>query len=260
MAVDARTLTHITFATRGFHRAIAVLKRTARRHGVSDLRVYGPEHPAVVALRRAHPAIMKERRGAGYWLWKPAILLDAMASLPDGVPILYTDAGLAYENSPAPLLSLLQDQEVVTFSNTPDRVQRLWTKRDCFVLLDADRPEEWERRQLDAAVLLMRNGPRARALMAEWATAMRDPRTLTDQPNQCGLPNLAGFIEHRHDQSVLTIVAARNGVPVLPMPMSGRSGEVPYGAVFLQHRLHARRGSPFDWLRLAVRLRLLPFG
>ena len=37
----------------------------------------------------------------------------------------------------------------------------------------------------------MRNGPRARALMAEWAAAMRDRRALTDQPNQCGLPNLA---------------------------------------------------------------------
>ena len=69
-----------------------------------------------------------------------------------------------------------------------------------------------------------------------------------------------GFIEHRHDQSALTIVAARNGAPALPMPVSGRSGEMPYGAVFFQHRMQAGRGSLADWLRLAVRLRVLPFG
>jgi len=56
------------------------------------------------------------------------------------------------------------------------------------------------------------------------------------------------------------IVAARNGVPALPMPIGGRSGEMPYGAVFLQHRLHDGRGSSADWLRLAVRLRVLPLG
>ena len=258
METETGAITHVTFGTKEFRQAIGLLKRTASRYGVKDVRIYGPEHGAIMKLAREQPGIMSQRRGAGYWLWKPTILLHAMASLPDGAIVIYTDAGVAYDASPSPLVQLLRTEDVITFSNFPTHLQRIWTKRDCFILLGADRQEEWERRQLDAAVLLIRNSARARELLTEWGAAMADPRVLTDQPNECGLPNLDGFIEHRHDQSVLTIVAARNAVPVLPMPMHRRSKQMPYGAIFLQHRM--RDDVPrSEWLRLANRLRVAPW-
>ena len=35
---------------------------------------------------------------------------------------------------------------------------------------------------------------------------------LTDAPNTCGKPNLDGFIEHRHDQSILTLLKEKHGI------------------------------------------------
>ena len=50
---------------------------------------------------------------------------------------------------------------------------------------------------------------------AEWLRHAQDERNLTDAPNQCGLPNYPGFVEHRHDQSILSLLGRREGVAVV---------------------------------------------
>ena len=47
---------------------------------------------------------------------------------------------------------------------------------------------------------------------------MRDPRILCDGPNTCGLPNFEGFRDHRHDQSITTILAMKHGIETFPSP------------------------------------------
>jgi hypothetical protein len=72
--------------------------------------------------------------------------------------------------------------------------------------------------------------------------AIRDPAVLTDAPNVCGLPNLEGFVEHRHDQSVLTIMAQRWGIrtfraPSHPPELEKQDGAPgPYKRLFYQHK------------------------
>ena len=46
--------------------------------------------------------------------------------------------------------------------------------------------------------------PATRHLVAEWLRYARDPRVVTDIPNQLGLPDFDGFIDHRFDQSILS--------------------------------------------------------
>ena len=40
----------------------------------------------------------------------------------------------------------------------------------------------------------------------------------SDRPNVCGLHNLPGFIEHRHDQSILSLLALRDQLEVIRHP------------------------------------------
>src|SRR3546814_3032631 len=47
--------------------------------------------------------IRRQRRGFGYWLWKPFIIADAMDSVPDGTILMYTDAAVVYQADAAPL-------------------------------------------------------------------------------------------------------------------------------------------------------------
>ncbi|TGR67577.1 hypothetical protein EN866_40605, partial [Mesorhizobium sp. M2D.F.Ca.ET.223.01.1.1] len=91
---------------------------------------------------------MAQPRGAGYWLWKPFITLDMMDRVPDGTPVLYSDAALTFIADPAPMIALSRQHPVCLFRMSGPILQSVWTKRDCFVEMDADREEFWSLPQL----------------------------------------------------------------------------------------------------------------
>ena len=226
--------------------------------------IYTPESPVVRRMLAENPWLSLDARGAGYWLWKSYILLDALDRVPEGSLVLYTDVAVYYVAPPEDMLRLAEERDIVLFEHhSPDWTQSVFTKRDCLVLLDADRPEDWHRRQLDAAFQLYRAGPRARAFLTEMCETMRDPRVLTDDENTCGKPNLPEFRDHRHDQSVLTIMAARHGIETFrnpSAPTSANDKRSVYPKVFHHHR---RRNAGFlrrqKW-RLKDAIRTLIYG
>jgi hypothetical protein len=207
---------HVSFGTDNFSQALSRLHRSAKRFGIRDVRFYRTNHPAVCRAIEQNPKIMNRSWGAGCWLWKPYILLDAMDSVEEDTIIIYTDAGQRYIADPSPLVALAANKDVVLFhSNKP---QRIWTKRDCFVLMQADAPQYWDARQLDASIQIYRAGAKARSFLVELQDLMRNPRILCSGPNTCGLPNFEGFRAHRHDQSIITILAMKRGIETFPSP------------------------------------------
>jgi hypothetical protein len=209
---------HVTFGTAHFIQSLFRLRRSARRFGIDDVRVYHPAHTAVRRATEENRQIFWQPRGAGYWLWKPYILLDTIDKVQKGTIIIYTDAGHRYIGDPFPLIAPTATRDIVLFHNNDHNLQRHWTKRDCFTLMQADTPEYWDALQLDASIQVYRAGETARSFLVELLAAMRDARVLTDEPNVCGLPNLEGFRDHRHDQSILTILATKHRIETFPSP------------------------------------------
>jgi len=239
-----RRVHHITYASLKFTVSAWVLAHSARRYGLST-RIYTPRSPVARELRQQYPEIMRQPRGVGYWLWKPYIIRDAMQNAADGDLVLYTDSAVVFAADPAPLFAVAREHPIVLFEQAARTPERIWTKRDCFVLLDADTAAYWETPQLAATCQLYRVGPEARAFIDELCRVMANANVLTDLPNVCGLPNLPGYREHRHDQSVLTIQAVKYGLPRFRDPtqfgaMSPAGGAdaaaPPLGTVFNHHR------------------------
>jgi len=253
-------IVHVTFGTERFSQSLARLRRSARRVGIQDVRIYRPDHPAARLAAVENPEIMRCKKGAGCWIWKPYILLDAIRTVKKGTIIIYTDAGLHYIADPSPLFALLAGRDLVLFHSAANRLQRHWTKRDCFVLMQADTPKYWDVRQLDASIQIYRAGDKSRDFLQELLTAMRDPRILCDGPNTCSLPNFEGFQQHRHDQSILTILATRNGIETVTSPkrtvkLEKAAGHQPPSQnklLIFEH--HRRRNVPMgDHLRRVLR-------
>jgi hypothetical protein len=48
-----------------------------------------------------------------------------------------------------------------------------------------------------------------------WEWIMSDPRILTDLPNTQGKPNYPEFLDHRHDQSVMSLMCIKDDVCLL---------------------------------------------
>jgi hypothetical protein len=84
--------------------------------------------------------------------------------------------------------------------------------------MSADEPAYYEAQMVDASFVVLMKTPHACAFAAEWFEKCQDRRLLTDEPNTCGLPDLPGFVDHRHDQSVLSLLARRENSELFRHP------------------------------------------
>ncbi|WP_304617360.1 hypothetical protein [Paracoccus sp. (in: a-proteobacteria)] len=182
------------------------------------------EHVTEAALRQTpfweeNRFILEQPRGAGYWLWKPWIILQKLRECgPDDI-VIYNDAG-RYEKGAFRQFPSFPHAAVELCAMTPNRfihgfigawqVQGEYTKRDAFVLMGADTDEMLRAAQVCAGPLLFMPSEASFAFLEKWVEFCRDPRALTDQPDELA-PTHPQFRDHRHDQSIGSILAHQTG-------------------------------------------------
>lgn len=154
--------------------------------------------------------ILKHQRGAGYWLWKPFIILQELERLIENEILIYSDAGIEFI---APLNIAPGDKDILLFDNGWPHVQ--WCKMD---ILNAilpgfhdPNPVRFESKftQVQASVIILRNTPQIRAFVKEWLLWCLIPGFVDDSPGK--LPNHPTFSENRHDQAILSTLAFKYG-------------------------------------------------
>jgi hypothetical protein len=233
-----------TFATPDFEPSLAGLVASALRFGIDEARPWFRQALERTSFYREHRLILDQPRGSGYWLWKPFIIRSLLEEAGEDDIVVYADAAITVLRPLAPLFELCRRQRgILVFRGHYDRSGgpspcRAWTKRDGFVLAGCDTRAFHDAPMLDASFLVFENSRRARAFVDEWLDLCSDPRILTDARNTCGLPNLPDFVDHRHDQSVLSLLAARDAIRAFRPPSQ-------YGN-HLKPRAYRRRG---EWLR-----------
>lgn len=159
--------------------------------------------------------ILEQPRGAGYWLWKPWIVLQKLRECGPNDIVIYNDAG-RYGRGSFRQFPAFPHAAVELCARTPKRfihgfisnwqIQGHYTKRDAFILMDADTDEQRLAAQVCAGPLLFMPSDDSFAFLEQWLDYCRDPRILTDQPDELGRP-FPVFRDHRHDQSVGSILA-----------------------------------------------------
>jgi hypothetical protein len=206
----------IDYANAKFSSIQAAQLRCAQQTGTFDT-VYGytREWLESTAYYMSNRDILDRPRGGGYWAWKPFIILDALRRTAPGDVVVYMDAGDRFTR-----LDMLRDFILHSLLQADFglRMQGEFngrmTKRDCFVRMGCDTERYWNAKQPEAGFLVMRAGSTVWNIVAEWLDWCRDSHVLTDDPNICGLPNRPDFIDHRHDQSILTNLITKYGVSI----------------------------------------------
>ncbi|MEL1240155.1 hypothetical protein [Flavobacterium flavipallidum] len=162
-------------------------------------------------LKNKH--ILEQKRGGGYWIWKPYIIRDALLNMQDGEYLFYCDSGSVFVNSIDSLIGCFDmDFDIMPFEL--QHIESKWTKRDCFKLLGCDGADFFQTNQIQATFSLWRKSEFSLKFVEEWLKFAQDDRIVTDIENQLGFPNYEGFVEHRHDQSIFSLLIKKYKVKV----------------------------------------------
>lgn len=204
-----RRVVLVTFATDDYANSAEVLRHSACLNGgVDEARVYGPRSKCVVDFY-ARTGFSERDRGAGFWGWKPSVLLDAIEDpkTRNGDVVVYVDAAMIVEGSVREAVDRLlpvgsKTPEVALFS-LGEHVEKgytneRWTHPDA---LDFIKASDAERKayQVNAAVQAYRVCEGSVLFLRDYARLCEIRGFVADRP---------GFANHRHDQSALSIRAA----------------------------------------------------
>ena len=153
--------------------------------------------------------ILNTPHGAGLWMWKPWVILDAMKKAPEGAIIIYADSGFIFQRTITRLLKKFNKKDIlVSYYDQPEygpvetRVQR--STLELMGVYDdlAFRKKNF----MMAGFLIVRNNEKGRAFIKKWLKHCSDPRKIMDTPIK-GKPESDKFQGHHYDQAILTILA-----------------------------------------------------
>ena len=160
-------------------------------------------------FRRKNERILNQKKGGGYWLWKPYIIRRTLQGMEEGDFLFYADAGSCFTGPVEPLIEVMgqKNQDILLFQMT--HLERHWTKRDVFTLMGCDTAEYADTGQFMAGFSLWRKTAFSLNLADEWLSYAQDERIIMDIPNQNGKDNYPGFRENRHDQSIWSLLCKK---------------------------------------------------
>jgi hypothetical protein len=162
--------------------------------------------------------ILNQSRGAGYWLWKPYFIVKTLESMQDGDLLFYADSGSHFINNINPVIEVCKTTHngILLFTLEDFHTHKKWTKRDCFYYMGLDTEPYLSVNQILASFIVCIKNANNIQFFKEWLTFAEDSRIITDDPNVCGLGNYPEFKDHRHDQSILSLLGRKHKITTIP--------------------------------------------
>lgn len=151
-------------------------------------------------------------------MWKPYIIYKTLEEMTTQDVLFYCDAGASFVGKAEPYLKACKEDErgIILFKG--GHKNKKFTKRDCFVYMDADESKYTDSIQLSAAFHVIRKTDFSLNFYKEYMRYAENENIISDLPNTCGLPNYPEYEDHRHDQSICTNLAIKHEVTTLPDP------------------------------------------
>ncbi len=233
-----------SYASGDFIKFQRLLENSAYRHGIDKVFSYTRQDLIKTEFYRKYNTVLNFKRGGGYWLWKPYFILKALNNIKNNDILVYSDAGIKIIGDLTPLFNIVNKKENGILLFKANHKNSVWTKRDCFILMGCDSKKYWEGEQAGAFFQVYKKTAKSVDFVKEWLYFCQNEHILTDMPNICGLPNLEGFKEHRHDQSILSLLAIKHKIKLFPDPTqygglihrSFFNKKAKYGTLLYHHR------------------------
>lgn len=215
-------MTHlITFTSNSMTIAAEICRASALVNGCDTAKIYRP-HDIDQEFMWENRDILSQKRGAGYWLWKPYFIDRELKGMQEGDYLVYSDAGVELVNNINHIIDRMTS-DVWLFGNKFQHVH--YCKGDA-LMPNLDFYNDKYHYQAQASVIVIRNTKTARAFVEAWLHHCCKPGLIDDSPSRT--PNHPGFVDHRHDQAILTSLAYINLIPLHWWPAMYNGGVFTY--------------------------------
>jgi hypothetical protein len=211
----------ITFATPDFMSFAEENKKSALSVGGFDTaKIYTMDDiDDYYKFKNSH--LFKFKRLGGYAVWKPYIIYKRLLEIDENDILCYNDSKYIWLTNVRNMEThLLSDKNIGVYTNKPNsgnHIEKQWTKGDAFYLMNIpnnkfgnyikNSPQAW------SGFILLRKGFNPLRFIGEWLTYNQDYRISSDSPTSI-LQNDSIFIENRHDQTILSLLCKKWGIPM----------------------------------------------
>ena len=152
-----------------------------------------------------HP-LFKYQRGGGYWLWKPYIIMKTLEQCSNDDIVIYVDAGseVFKDSQWQKYFTTMKKSSAIVFKFCC--LMKHWTKKKLLDRFKQDCHNIHQMHQILSGFSLWSR--QALPFVKEWFEVMyHNPDLVIDTPDDELKYEAPCFIEHRHDQAVLTCLA-----------------------------------------------------
>ena len=162
--------------------------------------------------------ILNQPKGAGYWLWKPYVILKTMERAPENSIIIYADAGFIFRGSIKIALEKIKHHDMILYNYTPTdgHIVESVVKRYALKKMNCDTEACRKSSSLVAAFLILKNTPTSRNFIKQWLTYAQDSEILMD--GSFSVPEHPNFVHHKHDQAILCVLYHKLPKGIITMP------------------------------------------
>lgn len=247
----------INYASKIFRKQQRLNSASGLKEGLFDKVIsYSPQDIEREFLKR-NKKILKQERGNGYWLWKPYFIKKTLDAFNYGDFLFYCDSGSYFIRPINPLIGIMikDGLELMVFGLTDK--EKIWTKGDAFILMNCDNNKYSESSQRLSGFSLWKKSRFTIDFINEFLCFAQDERIITDLENQCGYPNYPEFMEHRHDQSIFSLLTKKYNLPAYRDPSQWGNGAKQYytNSDYDQIIEHTRERSFSLYSRVKVKIK-----
>lgn len=163
-------------------------------------------------FKTSHAHLLSIAKGGGYWCWKSEIILTAMESMDMGEGIIYADSNVQFYADPQVMFHKYIKNDL--FIMDSGFMMKDWTKRDCFVLMSCDEDRYWQSPICWAGFIGAIKSPASIEFLQEYQYWCSNYTVISDEPSILR-PDFPSFVQHRHDQSILTNLLLKHNIPMI---------------------------------------------
>jgi len=171
------------------------------------------------SFKKKYENILKQKRGGGYWIWKPQIIQSLINDINEDDVVIYCDAGASLNFTPTAVkrfneyIELLKSSHFGNFRMYCEDgfVEKNYTIKEIFNYFDITTDSDIANSlQLQAGHMIFQKNQHTNEYFQEFEKILTyDQNLISDIFNKSN--QIDTFVENRHDQSIFSLLSKKLG-------------------------------------------------